>query len=53
MDLIKIYAEIQRNPNNIAAYRQLIEYYKNTEYAEAFNYLIQVKFGHYNTNSNQ
>jgi hypothetical protein len=43
MDITTIYAEIQINPRNIVAYRQLAEHYKNCNRlneAEAFQELI-------------
>ena len=44
MDITMIYAEIQTNPRNIVAYRQLVEHYKTCHRlneAEAFQELIQ------------
>jgi hypothetical protein len=55
MTVLRIYAEIQVNPDSVAAYRQLVDYYKGSEYAAAFEYLIRMKFGngHHNTDNNQ
>ena len=44
VDITTIYAEIQINPRNIVAYRQLVEHYKICNMpneAEAFQELIQ------------
>lgn len=44
MDITTIYAEIQINPRNIVAYRQLAQYYKNSNRnneSEAFLELIR------------
>jgi len=53
MKLTEIIAEIQDNPNNVSAYRQLIEHYKDCnriEEASAFEYLLEKKYGPNSTN---
>lgn len=47
MQILKLYAEIQANPNNKEAYRQLAQHYKEQgkiNEAEAFLELIRRKF---------
>jgi len=56
MNLIELFAKIQANPDNIYAYRRLIDYYKKcnqSEFAEAFEHLIKKKYGTYRTNPNE
>ena len=58
MKIVQLYAELQTNPRNAAAYRQIVEHYKSCnrpDEAEAFEELIKRKFhaNHSNPNPKQ
>lgn len=48
MILLKLLAELQANPRNISVLRELAKHYQNKgmkNEADAFNYLIEKKYG--------
>lgn len=52
-NIIEIIAELQANPKNLQAYRKIIKYYlshNRKDEAEAFEYLIEKKYGSNNSN---
>ena len=54
MKIVTAYAELQMNPRNITAYRDLIEHYEGQNMlneAEAFRQLIKRKFDADNPNA--
>ncbi len=56
MELIKLFSEIQQNPNNINAIRKIIKFYekhKMKQEAQAFQYLLEIKYESDNTNCNK
>jgi intergrase/recombinase len=57
MELLNLYAEVQANPRNINAYRNIIKYYKKRgmfNEAEAFNMLVEeIMHGSDSSNSDE
>lgn len=52
MNVVQLYAELQKNPKSVVLYRQLMDYYKSinqTNESEAFQELIQKQFYDNNT----
>ena len=56
MELIRFFSEIQANPNNLNAYRQIIEVFERKgmeNEANAFKEMLSKKYGIDSTNSHQ
>jgi len=56
MNIVKLYSELQTNPNNLKAYRLLAEHYKNCNMEnehQAFLELIDRKFNDNSSNTDK